>query len=244
MDNIEFLETIIKGINPFTGEIITNASFLKAPDVIGRFEELLSELKKSNDFELVYYFENIEFLSAIIEGRNPVTNSELDNDDPLRVDYIVDCLKEIKKDYEIVKTSSISNDSDNLSSNDVEIEPHENNPNQYYGGIIFSNRIAIKITSPSITIQPFCKIISSAINNELSFNMLQNGILNFLLQDGKLEVKYSSKRRLIKYATSEGENIGISNEFIPDQYGKPTHRIYYSPNAQIYIIKNLSLIFH
>ncbi len=102
MDNIEFLEAIKKGINPFTGEIISEASFLRAPDVIGRFEEIIVELKKSDNFNLIYTTKNIEFLETINAGIDPVTGLNLDSDDPLRVDYVVECLNEIANDYKFL----------------------------------------------------------------------------------------------------------------------------------------------
>ena len=106
MDNIQFLETIKAGINPFTGEIISEASFLKAPDVIGSFEDILADLKKSNNFDLIYSIENIKFLNTLIDGINPATNLPLDENDPLRVDYVVDCLKEIEKDYNFLHSTN------------------------------------------------------------------------------------------------------------------------------------------
>ncbi len=242
MDNIEFLETLIKGINPFTGETISKASLIRAEDIKGRFEDILYDFKKLNSFDLIYSLENIDLLSAIINGKNPATNSDLDDDDPLKVDYVVECLKELVDDYVL-----ISNNNNKNVGNDLEDETKNQffygseQPCKYSGNFITTKQIPIEL-SPSITIQPFCKSISNAIFNALSYNTIQDRILDFLLNEGKIEERFIAGR-MRKYATTNGEKIGISNGTVTDFDGKETHRVFYSPTAQIYIIDRLSLIF-
>lgn len=111
MDNISLLQCLIDGVNPYTGAIISKADFLCASDVIGRFEAIQRQLKRSKKTEIIYGLDNFVFLETIAEGRNPVTNKRFSENDPLKVDYIVERLKEyikeLRTDYEIINNPEV-----------------------------------------------------------------------------------------------------------------------------------------
>ena len=119
MDNIEFLKNIIEGTNPYSGEIISQAALWRGIDVKGRLEDILADLKKSHNVALIYSIDNIKFLATIIEGINPVTNLPLEEDDPLRVDYVKESFEEfifeLENDRQINAESSKFDNIDNFS---------------------------------------------------------------------------------------------------------------------------------
>lgn len=227
MDNIEFLKNIIEGTNPYSGEIISQAALWRGIDVKGRLEDILADLKKSHNVALIYSIDNIKFLATIIEGINPVTNLPLEEDDPLRVDYVKESFEEfifeLENDRQINAESSKFDNIDNFSSNE-RTKP---------------NNLENAITYPSITLQSFCKKIAALLYGAFTYAKIENIVRNFLINDNKIEQRLSNKGRHRYYATTAGENIGITNELITDYYGKKIHRVFYSPNAQKYIIDHL-----
>lgn len=159
--------------------------------------------------------DNIDFLTWIAKGFNPYTGEKFSDNDLLQSPQVSSRLKELAEE---------------LSEDRTEER--------------LVGRNAIEIIYPYTTIQPFAKAISYAIYNALTIINIQTKILNYLLDEEKLEFRYASSKseRMSKFATEEGEKIGITNAIITDPYGKKEHKIYYSPAAQIYIIDRLPKI--
>lgn len=161
MDNLDFLNAIANGFNPYTGEKFTEGDILLNPQVVARLYELCNELNAD------------------------------------------------RTDEKVIR------------------------------------RNAIELCYPYTSIQPFAKAISNALYGVVKFGIIQNEILNFLTDDNKLEYRYPypTSQRMVKYATKEGEQIGIINAEVESPYGKMQHKILYTPQAQCYIIDRLSDIF-
>lgn len=95
-------------------------------------------------------------------------------------------------------------------------------------------------TEPSISIKPFAENIAKVTG--LSSNKIQNKILDFLIGNEILVKRQDPEDnyKIKKFATDKGIEIGITNGKYSSNNGKEYHCVYYSVQAQEYVISHLS----
>ena len=160
--------------------------------------------------------DNLEFLTSISQGFNPYTGEKFADDDLL-----------------------ISLNVQTRILNLIEELKKDSNYEK------LSVRNPIRLIAPKTTIQPFAKSISNAIYNALTFGVIQNKIISFLLDNNFLYFEYENEldNKMTKFASEKGNKIGIFNGININPYGYKTHTIFYDIKAQEYIIDMLPKIF-
>lgn len=164
---------------------------------------------------------NIDFLHWIAKGVNPYTGELFSNDDLLRDRNVMvrlfeleTELREFKKKPDKLKVKKY-----NLSSEIIE---------------------AIQIVEPETTIAPFAANIASA--TALGKNFVLKKIREFLVAYNYLEYMPASDNKPERRATELGERIGMFNKEITSQNGTTYSNVYYSVEAQKFLISKLAKI--
>lgn len=98
---------------------------------------------------------------------------------------------------------------------------------------------AIKISESGVVISEFCRKVNEQIDPEKLKKLAASTILNWLQQQGFLEIQLGEKGEKHKRPTAKGTELGLFVEERTNDLGKRYKAVFYNTEAQKFLLRNL-----
>lgn len=170
----------------------------------------------------------IAYLQRIADGKNPVNNLPVDEEDVLNDPNVIRCMFFVKEVLEEVKRNG----------GYIGKEPKVKKEKQEFP----IETLQLFEYKQDLTISNFVKQINEQIDETIYKKLSYSTILRWLKQEGFLREYEVEAGKKVTTPTEKGIQIGIVSEKATAFSGAEYIRIIYTRQAQEYIVKNMQMI--